>query len=129
MLLCKVMGPNFRRWHFWKILDYVFSPIYGLKMFSNYLIFKSSSGYTLAYCSGGTPVPFTNLPTEQTKTWTLTETATTVKIECNGVEVATYILKSSCASPWGKDTAKIYFHPTHDTASDAFRAKPLAGKL
>jgi len=68
-----------------------------------------------------------DLPAEQTKIWTITKTAITVKISCNEVEVLTYIFsdssRSACVTYWSSDTVKILFGST-DTASDEFRALP-----
>ena len=65
------------------------------------------------------------LPAEQTKIWTIVETATSVKVFCNEVDVVTYTFSDSsideCVPTWSKETAKIKF-ATYDTASDQFRA-------
>jgi hypothetical protein len=69
-----------------------------------------------------------DLPAEQTKIWTITETATTVNIACNEVEVLTYTFsdssRSGCVSlHWSKDTEKMRFDEGYNPPEE-FRAKP-----
>ena len=67
-------------------------------------------------------------PDEVKKTWTIRKTATTLSIECNGVEVLKYQFSDSdnskCVPKWGGDVVeKIRFSNADDTASDSYRAK------
>ena len=74
--------------------------------------------------------PFSeDLPAEETKVWTITETLTTVTITCNEVELVTYTFSdssksSNCFEKWSRDTKMMQFVLNLDTASDEFRAKP-----
>ena len=91
------------------------------------VLFSDPIQYKLSWCN-----EFSNfsvdLPAEQNKIWTITETATTVKIACNEVEVMTYTFSYStmndCVKRWATDSAVIRFGGSHDTASDEFRAEP-----
>ena len=71
------------------------------------------------------------VPAEQIKIWTITETATSVKISCNEVDVFTYTFSDSfrdeCVSKWSNDTVKIKFTSKYDTASDQFRVAGTSG--
>ena len=91
--------------------------------------FSSPVQYFIDYCTS----PWTSLPVqppdEEDKTWTIRKTATTLSIECNGVEVLNYQFSDSsngnCVSKWGGDVVdKILFNSSYDTASDSYRAKP-----
>ena len=61
-------------------------------------------------CNNWTPFPV-SLPTEQDKIWTFTKTPTSLKIECNGVEVLDYVFsesdKSSCVEMMSQDVETI----------------------
>ena len=92
-----------------------------------WLKFSDPPVFTIGLCrSSYTSFPV-NLPAEQTKIWTITKTATTVKISCNEVDLVTYPFsdssKSACVPTWSKDAEKIAFD-SKDTASDEFRALP-----
>jgi len=95
-----------------------------------WLKFSDPPVYHIGSCSVGYTNLFpVDLPAEQTKIWTITETATTLKIECNEKEVLTYTFSDStrtteCVPQWSRDTAGLSFHQNEDTASDMFRAKP-----
>jgi len=81
--------------------------------------------YILSCASSWTPFPVT-LPVEQDKVWTITKTASAIKIECNGEEVLNYLFSESadtlCVTKWSQDLEQIKFFS--DTASDAYRAQP-----
>ena len=99
-------------------------------------VFIGNPNYVIYPCSTKwTALPQNLIPAEQNKIWTITETATSVKIECNEVEVLTYTFTDSsmseeCATGWSRDTTKIKFklsantNKVPDTASDEFRPKP-----
>ena len=85
--------------------------------------------YFVSYCSSGYTLFPVALPEEVDKIWTITQTAKTVKISCNEVELVTYTFANNnngnCIPFWSRDTVKIKFHGTYDSqASDQFRAKP-----
>jgi len=90
------------------------------------LMFYNSPKYFIYYCtSSATPFSVT-LPVEQDKVWTITKTASALKVECNGVEVLNYLFsestKAECVTKWSKDVEQIRF--AFDTASDAYWAQP-----
>jgi len=89
--------------------------------------FDDPPTYFIRSCSSNW-TPFSeDLPAEETKVWTITETLTTVKIACNEVELVTYTFSDSnsdCVTQWSKDTGTMQFVLSVDTASDEFRAKP-----
>ena len=72
----------------------------------------------------------TTPPSEQDKTWTITKSSTSIKIECNGMEVAKVVYSDypeDCATAWSNDVSKIMFYPDgydSDTASDEYRQLP-----
>jgi len=93
--------------------------------------FDTDPNYVIGWCTdngGRHPFPAT-LPTEQVKIWTFTKTDTSLKIECNGVDLATYKFSDSTRSTCleqlgpGVERTQIKFIED-DKASDAFREKP-----
>ena len=92
--------------------------------------FSSSVKYHIGYCTSPYWITLPVQPPEEVdKTWTIRKTATTLSIECNGVEVLNYQFSDSslgdCVSKWGGDVVdKILFGSSSDTASDSYRAKP-----
>ena len=91
------------------------------------LAFKDPPEYKISGCSEGWATFSVDLPTEQSKIWTITKTATTVEIVCNELEVLMFTFaeafNSDCLTFWSRDTEEVGFRST-DTASDEFRAKP-----
>ena len=92
-----------------------------------YLYFYDPPQYWIGWCSSATTNFRVALPAEQTKIWTITETATSVKISCNEVDVLTYTFSDSsrtdeCVLNWNRDTVKMKFITSEDTASNQFRA-------
>ena len=71
------------------------------------------------------------MPAEQDKTWTISKTATAIRITCNDVLVVNvqyYDYSDSCAATWSKDVEKIYYQSSYyGNAADWYREKP-AGK-
>ena len=95
--------------------------------------FTTPPSYFIGYCSSGWPawVTFTNIPEEQVRTWTITETETSVILACNGVEIVNYLFsestKDNCVPYWSRNAEKMMFRSDSagiDTASDEYRAKP-----
>ena len=89
--------------------------------------FDPPSRYWISDCaSADLPV---QPPDEVDKTWTIRKTATTLGIECNGVEVLNYQFSDSkdslyCQTIWGDEVKMIKFSTNRDTASDSYREKP-----
>ena len=88
-----------------------------------------STRYWLDYCNSWTNFP-SNLPSEVEKIWRITLDKTAgirLQIHCNGVEVLNVLMSDNTCSYsdwryyWSKDVENIYFHPSHDTASDYYR--------
>ena len=91
------------------------------------LEFSNPPEYYINYCINyWTPFPVT-LPVEQDKIWTITRTASALKVECNGVEVLNFLFSEStdsrCVTWWSWDVGKIKFS-SFDTASDAYLSQP-----
>ena len=89
--------------------------------------------YVIGYCT--TWVTFTNIPEERVRTWTITETETSVILACNGVEIVNYLFsestKDTCVPYWSRNAEKMMFRSDSagiDTASDEYRAKPSGKK-
>jgi len=89
------------------------------------LKFTDPPKYYIGWCSEDWTTFPVDLPAEQI--WTITETATTVNIACNEVDLVTYTFsdssRSACVPTWSRDIVNIWFR-SGDTASDEFRAKP-----
>ena len=83
--------------------------------------------YKIQPCTPPTIFPV-DLPVEQDKIWTITKTATALKIECNDVEVVDYLYSDSsdsrCVTRFSQDIEKIIFPSDYDTASDEYRQEP-----
>ena len=91
-----------------------------------YVQYTDPPQYYIEWCTGGwLNFPVDLIPADQTIIWTITKTATTVKIECNEVEVITYSFSdsadSACVTYWSRDTVFLYFNYG---VSNEFRAKP-----
>ena len=79
-------------------------------------------------CTYGNTTFTVDLPAAQDKIWTITKTATALKIECNDVEVLNFIFSKAdyadrCASDYSKDVGIIEFDGM-DTASDEYSKNP-----
>ena len=92
--------------------------------------FTTPPSYWIDYCNP-VWVTFTSIPDEQARTWTITETDTSVILACNGVEIFNYLFSESttdnCVPTWSRDAVKMTFK-SDDTASDEYRTKPT-GKI
>ena len=89
------------------------------------LVFYTTPHYRIYRCTDYTTFPV-DVPAEQDKIWTITKTATAIKIECNEVEVVNLYSDSSddeCAEIYSEDVERIKF-ANSDTASDEYRQKP-----
>ena len=91
--------------------------------------FTTPPSYFIGRCTDW--VTFTNIPEEQVRTWTITETETSVILACNGVEIVNYLFSEStndnCVPYWSRNAEKMMFRSDSsgiDTASDEYRAKP-----
>ena len=79
------------------------------------------------------------IPADQNTIWTITKTATTLKIGRDGVELLTYTFAEAdsvnvnCVSFWSKDTHSLKFlkstGPHVNARATYFRAKPGATLL
>ena len=89
------------------------------------LIFSNPPTYYIGNCNRYIPFPVT-LPVEQAKVWTITQTDTALKVECNDVEVLNYSFSesaiASCLVAWSHHVKQIDFY--YDTASDGYRQQP-----
>ena len=97
--------------------------------------FTDPHQYRIGWCIQPDWVTFTNMPVEDTRVWTITKTATSLVLVCNGVEIFNYLFSEStnsdCVLQWSGDMVTIKFMSTTygvDTASDKYRAKPT-GRL
>ena len=102
--------------------------------------FSSPMKYHISRCTDGwTSLPVqpneepTEVPTEEIdKIWTISKTATTLRIECNGVEVLNYLFSDSsyndCVPRWGGDIVDKIKFKSDDTASASYRAKPTGNE-
>ena len=93
--------------------------------------FFTDPNYEIGWCTDdGERHPFpATFPTEQVKIWTITKTDISLKIECNGVDLATYKFsdstRSTCLEHWGPGVERTQIKFIEDDkASDAFRVKP-----
>ena len=93
--------------------------------------FTDPPQYTIGWCIFPDWVTFTNMPVEDTRVWTITKTATSLVLVCNGVEIFNYLFSesadSNCVPKWSGDMVTIEFMSDIsrvDTASDKYRAKP-----
>ena len=90
------------------------------------LYFSATPQYYISYCiSSYTNYPV-DLPAEQDKIWTITKTATALKIECNNVEVLNLVYSEAdtpddCVAAYSQDVEKIVFPYYRDTATDEYR--------
>ena len=92
------------------------------------LYFTATPVYLILYCTSSFTTFTVDLPAEQDKIWTITKTATTLKIECNDVVVLDYTYSEAdtpddCVAKYSQDVEKIKFW-TDDAASDEYRARP-----
>ena len=97
--------------------------------------FTDPPQYAIGWCIHPDWVTFTNMPVEDTRVWTITKTATSLALVCNGVEIFNYLFsestRSDCVPKWSGDKVKIKFRSSSssiDNASDKYRAKPT-GRL
>ena len=94
------------------------------------LNFSATPQHYISYCTSSSSFPV-DLPEEQNKTWTITKTATALKIECNDAEVLNLVYSesnydsSSCVTRYSWDVEKIKF-TSSDTASDEYRQEPAS---
>ena len=83
--------------------------------------------YYVAFCNDNWTT-FTAPDDHDFKTWTITKTATTMSLSCNGVEIANYTFSEStreeCATKWSRDGVRLKFKG-NDNASEEFRARPI----
>ena len=98
--------------------------------------FTDPPQYAIGWCIHPDWVTFTNMPVEDTRVWTITKTATSLALVCNGVEIFNYLFsesaKSNCVPKWSGDMVTIEFMSDIsrvDTASDKYRAKPTGNSL
>ena len=90
------------------------------------IYFGETMQYELVYCMTE-KATLNNVPDENEKVWAIHRTLDpdAVKIECNGVKVADFMI-SECTNSgkeyYGRSTNKLQFTST-DTASDYFRKK------
>jgi len=96
-----------------------------------YVKFTDPPQYSIGSCIYSDWVTFANMPVEDTRVWTITKTATSLALVCNGVEIFNYLFsesaKSNCVPKWSGDMVTIKFRSSSngiDTASDKYRAKP-----
>jgi len=108
-----------------QVIVYLY-PAAGIYFGSIRLMFNNPPEYHILYCTSWTPFPVT-LPVEQDKVWTITKTASALKVECNGEEVLNLVFSEStgtdCVTKMSQDVEQIWFHNS-DTASDAYWAQP-----
>jgi hypothetical protein len=78
-------------------------------------------------CGGAGYTEFpTAPPTEQDKVWTITLSSTSIKIDCNDVEVIDFVFSDygdDCTNTWADDVEQIAFY-TNGIASDEYRQQP-----
>jgi len=98
--------------------------------------FTDPPQYAIGWCIHPDWVTFTNMPVEDTRVWTITKTATSLALVCNGVEIFNYLFSestnSACVTRWSGDMVTIRFMSSDnvvDTASDKYRAKPTGNFL
>ena len=91
-----------------------------------YIYFEETMQYKLGYCMTDKAI-LNNVPQENEKVWAIHRTLNpdAVKIECNGVTVADFMI-SQCINSgkliYGRSTFRLRF-TSSDTASDFYRKK------
>ena len=101
------------------------------------IYFRPSPLYHLEHCHESWTSFLTDLPTDNDKVWKITLSRTSgirLVIQCNDKEVVNILISDSVCSDdqwknyWSKETKKIKFLSSIDTASDFYRQSFSPGK-